>query len=232
MELIVSDMPQQELNSPSGMPHCHDVLPIAEIPGLIRTESHSLEEVMKISGDRHKELLPHDEVFGEFVTLVRHLPVPLDYTFNYLSDVRNIAEFTISLRNFVPCAGRDGLWIAEESFRRGTRIYIKCNSHRDTGCIEHPCAWENSENLWMYYAFRLYDGKRVMNRPGTVVQWTNFKHTNYCPGGPFEELIGAFPYFYEIHGIELDNLTTILKTRFKHQYGYLLDQKLPGGLLA
>lgn len=221
-----------------AIPQAHNIaivetiqpLPLQEIPGLIRKETHTGEDVMRIVAERYQDVLKHEDVYATFVTLTRHVPIPTDYVFNYLSNVPNLEEFTLSLRNFRPCPGRDGLWVGEEHFRPGTIIYIKCLSHRETWCVDHPCAWENSENLWSYYAFRLYDAKRVMNRPGTVIQWTNFRHTNYDDGGPFRELIDAFPKFYEIHGIELDNLTRILEVRFKHQYGYLLNEKLPGGL--
>jgi hypothetical protein len=222
------------------IPQAHNVasvetiqpLPIQEIPDLIRKETHTLDEILKIVDERYHHVLKHEDVYGTFCTLTRLVPVPIDYVFNYLSHIPNLGEFTLSNRDFRPCPGRDGLWVGEEHFRHGitTIFYIKCISNRETWCIDHPCAWENSENLWSYYAFRLYDGKRVMNRPGTVIQWTNFKHTNYEDGGPFQELIDAFPKFYEIHGIELDNLTHILEARFKHQYGYLLNEKLPGGL--
>lgn len=205
------------------------MLPVEQIPGLIRRETHTLTDVMGEARRRYRAHWAHEEIFGTYVTLHRHLPVPVDFVFNYLSGVPNLEEFTISLRNFRPCPGRDGLWVGEEHFRPDTTIYIRCVSSRETWCIDHPCAWNNSEHLWMYYAFRLFDGSRVMNRPGTVVQWTNFKHANYDEGGPFQELVKAFPIFYEIHGIELDNLAAILTSRFRHQYGYLLSDPLPGG---
>ena len=204
-------------------------LPLNQIEGLVRMESHSGKQVMEIVEERFRETLAHQDVHGTFVTLTRHLPLPLDYLFNYLSHVPNLEEFTLSLRNFRACTDRDGLWVGEEHFRPGTQIYLKCIAHPESGCIDHPCAWENSENLWSYYSFRLFDGKRVMNRPGTVVQWTNFRHKNYEAEGPFQELIDAFPRFYEIHGIELDNLSRILEARFKHEYGYLLNEQIPGG---
>ncbi|MFZ4698985.1 MAG: hypothetical protein ACOYMG_02940 [Candidatus Methylumidiphilus sp.] len=192
-------------------------------------ETHTGEDVMRIVEERYKSIIPHEEVHGTFVTLTRFVPLPLDYIFNYLAHVPNLEEFTLSLRNFQPCPGREGLWKGEEHFKAGTKIYLKCVAHRESGCVDHPCAWENSENLWSYYAFRLFDGKSVMNQPGTVVQWTNFRHKNYDLGGPFKELIEAFPRFYEIHGIELDNLVRILEARFKHEYGYLLNDSVPGG---
>src|SRR3712207_927821 len=84
-----------------------------EIPNLIRKESHSLEEVMAIVNERYKEVLNHEDVYGTFVTLTRFVPVPLDYVFNYLTQIPNLAEFTISLRNFRRCEGRDDLWVGE-----------------------------------------------------------------------------------------------------------------------
>jgi hypothetical protein len=204
------------------------ILRIDEIPELIRVETHSLDEVSREVERRYRSTIPHDDVYGSFVTLNRHLDVPLDYVFEYLANVENVQEFTLSLRNFRRCEGRDRLWVGEDHFGTNTKIYMRCEANRETYCIDQPCAWNNSEDLWMYYAFRLYDGARVMDRPGTVIQWTNFKHTNYLDGGPFIELIEAFPRFFEIHGIELDNLCKILRSRFKHEYGYLLSDVLPG----
>ena len=205
-------------------------LAITDIPGLIRKETHALPDALQIVSERYRDLLKHEDVHGTFVTLTRHIPVPIDYTFSYLTHIPNLEEFTLSLRNFRRCPNREGLWVGEEHFRPGTTIYIKCISNRESWCVDHPCAWDNSEHLWMYYAFRLYDGKQVMGRPGTVLQWTNFKHENYQEGGPFIELVKAFPNFYEIHGLELDNLTRILEARFRFEYGYLMNEELPGGM--
>lgn len=204
-------------------------LPLEQIDGLVRMETHSGKDVMDIVEQNYQAVIPHEQAHGTFVTLTRHLPLPIDYIFNYLTHVPNLEEFTLSLRNFRRCEWRDDLWIGEEHFRPGTTIYLKCIAHPESHCVDHPCAWENSENLWSYYAFRLFDATRVMDKPGTVVQWTNFRHKNYEEGGPFQELIDAFPRFYEIHGIELDNLTRILESRFKHDYGYLLNEHIPGG---
>jgi hypothetical protein len=214
---------------PDAHSHASSQLSLDRIEGLFRKETHSIAQIMDIVGSRHRDVLSYEDVYGTFVTLTRHLPLPVDYVFDYLSRVSSLEEFTLSLRNFLPCSGRPGLWVGEEHFRPGTRIYLRCLAYRESYCVDHPCAWDNSENLWCYYAFRLYDGKRVMDRPGTVVQWSNFRHRNYEEGGPFKELIGAFPRFYEIHGLELDNLTTILKARFRDEYGYLLNEEVPGG---
>ena len=49
-----------------------------------------------------RSVYPHDEVFGEYVTVNDYIDCPPDELFDYLADTRSLEEWTYSLRGFTP----------------------------------------------------------------------------------------------------------------------------------
>lgn len=151
---------------------------------------------------------------------------PLDVVYEYLSDVRTLAEWTYSIRNIVEVS--DGLYRAEEHIQPDTQIYVSCEHARSEtfATVLYPCAWDQGNELWMRYYFLLVDASLATKQPGTLIHWVNFKHPYYEKRGEAPAEIQAawgredrmwvgeiWPWFYEGHAIEANNLRLILNAR-------------------
>ena len=104
-----------------------------------------------------------------------------------------------------------------------TPLYCRVESHPESLTVDYHCAWDQGDQLWMIYLNRIVPAERVLNRPGSVVIWTNCRHPYYAKN-PFPALaprerawVGDYwPFFYAGHSLELANLKAILEHRTRH----------------
>jgi hypothetical protein len=191
------------------------------IPNLVRCEKFNREAM----GERITELThtvyPHEQVYGPFITIHEHIDCPPEKVFAYMANPYSLMEWTYSVRELRP-AGRPDLLVGVDSGR--TPIYCKTLAHEDALTVDYHCAWDQGERLWMIYLMRVVPAELVLNRPGSVVLWTNCKHP-YYEVNPFPERAPAgrdiwvgdiWPFFYAGHYMELQNLKLILEHRHAH----------------
>jgi hypothetical protein len=104
-----------------------------------------------------------------------------------------------------------------------TKIYTKTIANREALTVDYHCAWDQPDRLWMIYLMRIVPAPLVLDRPGSVVLWTNCHHP-YYDANPFPGLGPAgrkvwvgdlWPFFYAGHWVELQNLKAILEYRHR-----------------
>lgn len=178
-----------------------------------------------------KDTYTHDEIYGEFCNVNLFVEAPFDMVFDYLSNVYSLEEWTVSLRGFRYVGG--GIYRGYDSIAtreaENTPIYMKFESYRNPGVVDHLCAWDQGEELWMRYHFRLVDGMRTVRRAGTVVSWFNARHPYYFHDTQAPKYIeehrarkdrswvgDLWNHFHSGHSFEARNMKTILEYRWKN----------------
>lgn len=197
---------------------------LADIPGLIRTETTPREQLLAQCTQMSKPAYPHDEVYGDFCTIQDYIDCPPEDVFDYLCNINNLDEYTVSTRDFEP-TDTEGLYVGWDTLADDTRIYMRLEPNREAMTLDYHCAWDQGEELWMIYLFRVVPAQQLLNKPGSVLTWTNCHHPNYDKN-PYPELAPSadrvwvgdlWPLFYAGHRIELDNLKRILE--YRHSNG-------------
>lgn len=195
--------------------------PELDIPGVYRIENISVKDGMPIVLDMTRSVYPHEQVYGEFITVQEFVDAPPDEVFNYLADTRSLGEWTYSLRGFTPTEDDPTLWVAYDRIGDDTAIYTRTVSCADARTVDYHCAWDQGEHLWMIYLIRVVDAQLVLNKPGSVVLWTNCHHPFYDEN-PFPETappdretwVGdLWGMFYAGHLMELRNMKAICEYR-------------------
>ncbi|MFD6993477.1 SRPBCC family protein [Streptomyces sp. NPDC059943] len=191
------------------------------VPGLLRWETTPREDAFAHAAKLTKDAFTYDEVYGEFVTVHQYIDAPPQAVYDYLTDERNLNEYTYSTRDFAPTSapgvyqGRDTLLDDE------TKIFLRIDGNPDALTVDMKCAWDQGEELWMVYIHRIISAETVLGKRGSVVIWTNCHHPNYDKN-PHPELASSpdrpwvgdtWGLFYAGHKIEIDNLKKILELR-------------------
>ncbi|WP_263166813.1 SRPBCC family protein [Streptomyces sp. SCSIO ZS0520] len=193
---------------------------LADIPGLVRCETNSVPDILAQATGMTRTAYPHEEVYGDYCTIQQYIDCPPEDVFDYLSDINSLDEYSVSTRAFEP-AGEPGLFVGWDTLAENTRIYMRLKPNREALTLDYHCAWDQGEELWMIYLFRIVPAEQVLGKPGSVVLWTNCHHPNYDKN-PYPELspdperiwVGdLWPLFYAGHRIELENLKRILEYR-------------------
>ena len=118
----------------------------------------------------------------------------------------------------------EGRVLSTDKIGGKTKIWTKCVAHAGAMTVDYHCAWDQGEKLWMIYLMRVIPAPLVLNKPGSVVLWTNCRHPFYDKN-PFPEKappdrkiwVGdMWPFFYAGHHVEFQNLKHILEHRHKH----------------
>ncbi|MGC4807703.1 SRPBCC family protein [Micromonospora sp. DT233] len=196
--------------------------PLADIPDLVRWENTSRDELLAQAAGMTHAAYPHEEVYGDFCTVQDYIDCPPEEVFEYLCNIHNLDEYSYSTRAFEP-TDTPGLYVGWDTLADDTRIYMRLIPNAEALTLDYHCAWDQGEDLWMIYLFRVVPAERVLGRPGSVVTWTNCHHPNYDKN-PYPELapdpqrpwVGDFwPLFYAGHKIELTNLKRILEHRHR-----------------
>ena len=71
---------------------------------------------------------PHDEVFGQYITINDYIDCPPHELFAYMADTRCLEEWTYSLRGFTK-TDEPGLWLAYDRLGSDTRIYTRTRAN-------------------------------------------------------------------------------------------------------
>lgn len=189
------------------------------IPGLRRIETFPKDSMNTLAMELTHAVYPHDEIYGQYCTLEGCIDCPPEEVFRYLAEPRTLAEWTYSLRDPEPAPGGQVRFI--DRIGGATQIYVKTVSSAGAMTVDYHCAWDQGEALWMIYLMRVVPASLVLDRPGSVVLWTNCRHPFYDRNpfpdrGPPERKVWVgdlWPFFYAGHQVELDNLTAILEHR-------------------
>jgi hypothetical protein len=193
---------------------------LEQIPGLVRCETVSRGEGFAIAAELTHAVYPHDQIYGRFCTVQEYIDCPIDIVYDYLADVAMLDEWTYSTRHFVP-TGTPGLYLGSDEVADDTKIYLEVHADPAARTVDYHCAWDQGKELWMIYLIRLVDAELVLNRPGTVVLWTNCRHP-YYDRNPYPETVpdpnrvwvgDMWGLFYAGHAIEMANLKAILEYR-------------------
>jgi len=188
------------------------------IAGLVRCEEFSREQLGELVTEMTHTVYPHDQVYGQFCTVQAHIDCPPDDVFAYMANPLSLIEWTYSVRALRETETPDLLVGVDAG---GTRIYCRTVVHPDAMTVDYHCAWDQGAKLWMVYLNRVVPAQTVLDRPGSVVIWTNCHHP-YYDRNPFPELctdpkrewVGDWwPLFYAGHSLELANLKAILEHR-------------------
>jgi hypothetical protein len=195
---------------------------INTIPNVRRIENFPKEDMNAFALDLTHAVYPHEEIYGKYCTLEEHIECPPEEVFRYLADVRTLEEWTYSLRDFAPA--KNGTVVATDKIGGKTKIFTKVVSHAGAMTVDYHCAWDQADKLWMIYLMRVVPAQLVLNRPGSVVLWTNCHHPFYDEN-PHPSLAPAdrkvwvgdlWPFFYAGHHVEMQNLKHILEYRHAH----------------
>ena len=189
------------------------------IDGLVRCEEFDRPALGERISELTHTVYSHDQVYGEFCTIHRHIACPPRDLFRYMQDPYSLLEWTYSVRELRPVPGDDELLVGVDA--ASTPIYVKTVAHEGALTVDYHCAWDQGRELWMIYLYRIVPAELVLKRPGSVVIWTNCRHPYYAHN-PFPELdtdrgrtwVGEWwPLFYGGHTVELDNLKAIVEHR-------------------
>ncbi|MDF3287683.1 MULTISPECIES: SRPBCC family protein [Streptomyces] len=195
---------------------------LAEVPGLIRVENTTPEQLAEHCARMTRESYPHQQVYGRYCTIEQYVDCPPEQVYDYLRQGHHLEEWTCSLRDFGP-TDTPGLWLGRDLLEPGTGIYCKVVANSEAMTVDYHCAWDQGETLWMVYLMRVVPASLVLDEPGSVVTWTNCRHP-YYDANPFPERaprpdrrwVGEYwDLFYAGHTVEMHNLKAILEHRHK-----------------
>jgi len=193
------------------------------IEGVVRIETSPLEQTAPMFMAKMRSAYPHEEVFGQYCTVNDYVDCPPDELFGYLSDTRSLEEWTYTLRDFTP-TDEPGLWLAYDRLLPDTEIYTRTVANAEARTVDYHCAWDQGKHLWMIYLMRVIDAQAVLDRPGSVVLWTNCHHPFY-ERNPYPEAapperpvwVGDFwDMFGPGHLLEMKNLKAIAEYRHRN----------------
>ena len=174
--------------------------------------------------------VPARSGFGEYCTVNDYVDCPPDELYEYMADTRSLEEWTYSLRGFTP-TDEPGLWLAYDRLGSETEIYTRTVANAEARTVDYHCAWDQGKHLWMIYLMRVIDAQVVLDKPGSVVLWTNCHHPFY-DHNPYPETappqrpvwVGDFwDMFGAGHALELRNLKAIAE--YRHRNGLPVTPK-------
>lgn len=199
-----------------------------KIEGLRTSETCPLPQFMGEVEAATKALKIENDVLGEFCNVNIYINAPVEDVYNYAADIHSLEEWTFSMRNLQPIAGKKGLFKATELLAPSTEIWAKVDAYPDAKVVDYLCAWDQGNELWMRYYMRFIDAMPTIGKPGTIVMWLNCRHPFYTrnlPSHPqyIQEAqarkdrpwVGDFwPMFKAGHDFEAQNLKLIAEHRF------------------
>ncbi len=196
---------------------------IAAIENLKRIENFPMSEMMPHSMELTHAVYPHDEIYGKYCTIQEYIDCPPEQVYEYLAHTSSLAEWTYSLRDMQPTDTKD-LWVFKDKIGDSTVCFCRTEANPGAMTVDYHCAWDQGEHLWMIYLMRVVPAQAVLNKPGSVVLWTNCHHPFYDEN-PYPETapkgrpvwVGNFwSLFYAGHWVELQNLKHILEHRHRN----------------
>ncbi len=155
------------------------------------------------------------EAYGDFVDVHAYVPyipgVTVEQAWQYIQDIRNLEDWTMSVRNLQPMGTWEGRtrYVAEERLPPGGNIYFLEEKNPES----HTVDWwvgHSPEDIWMRYYMRVLDAEEVIGKPGVVITWVNFGHENFKRNPDLQQ---GFLMMKVAHGLERDNLSQVLAYR-------------------
>lgn len=205
---------------------------IDNIEGLRRIEQCEPDEMHALCFELTHAVYPHDKIYGPYCTIQEYINCPPDDVYNYLANLYSLEEWTWSTRNF-SAMDANGISVGVDSLAADTKIFCRVESNPQARTVDYHCAWDQGQELWMVYLMRVVDAQTVLNKPGSVVLWTNCHHP-YYDANPFPETAPAdrpvwvgdlWPMFYAGHLVEMHNLKNILE--YRHANGIPVGPFVP-----
>lgn len=193
---------------------------LENISSLIRCENTSAKDFNELCQQQTKKRYPHHELYGQYCSLQDYVACPPDELFDYLKQVESLLEWTYSLRN-IAITDEPGLFMFGDKVGGPTQCYCRVESNKDALTVDYHCAWDQPDELWMIYYMRIISAEAVLNKPGSIVLWTNCAHPYYA-NNPYPELVpeqrqiwvgDGWPFFKAGHDLELENLKHIAEYR-------------------
>jgi hypothetical protein len=209
---------------------------LADIDGLVRSESVSKDDLGAMAFEMTHAVYPHDDLYGKYCSIQEYIDCPPEDVFNYLSDVHSLSEWTFSTRQFTEVDGK-GLYAGEDVLETDTKIFCKVVANREAMTVDYHCAWDQGIDLWMIYLMRVVPAELVLKKPGSIVFWSNCRHP-YYDDNPFpgtvpqkdRPWVGEYwDLFYAGHTVEMQNLKKILEHRHRENQfvgPYLLAEEV------
>lgn len=198
-------------------------IPAGSLPGVVRIEDFDEEESAPIVFDMVRSVYPHDQIYGDYCTVEGFIAVPPRELYEYLADTRSLEEWTYSLRGMAE-TDEPELWVTGDGVGGGAAIYVRTVASPEAMTVDYHCAWDQRRHLWMIYLMRVVDAQLVLDKPGSVVLWTNCHHPFYDEN-PYPETAAQdrsrwvgdlWPIFWAGHQLELNNLRDICEYRSAH----------------
>lgn len=195
---------------------------VDDIEGVIRCERYPREALGELLTELTHTVYRHDDVYGQYCTIHAHIECPPQVVFEYMADPHSLEEWTYSVRALRP-TDRPDVLVGVDA--KDTPIFCRTVSNPEALTVDYHCAWDQGDVLWMIYLNRIVPAELVLDRPGSVVIWTNCHHPHY-DRNPFPELarkgrqewVGDWwPLFYAGHTLELRNLKAILEHRHRRE---------------
>ena len=193
---------------------------IAEIPNLMRIETNNKDDMEEMCMEMTHSVYPHDKIYGDFCTIQSYINSPPEEVFKYLADTKYLEEWTFSLRDMKSTDEPD-LYEFTDKIGGKTKCFCRTIANEQAMTVDYHCAWDQGQDLWMIYLMRVVPAELVLNKPGSVVLWTNCHHPYYV-NNPYPEAAPAarkvwvgdgWHMFYAGHSIELENLKNIMEYR-------------------
>ncbi len=195
----------------------------ADVPGLVNVENTSPEELASRCLELTRESYPHRQLYGTYCTIEEYVDCPPEQTYDYLRQGHHLEEWTCTLREFAPTQ-TPGLWVGRDMLEADTRIYCRVAANAEAMTVDYHCAWDQGDKLWMVYLMRVVPAESVLDRPGSVIIWTNCHHPYYDANPhperaprPDRRWVGEYwDLFYAGHTLEMRNLKAILEHRHRN----------------
>ncbi len=109
-----------------------------------------------------------EEIFGQYCHTAEYIRCPVDMAFEYASNVYSLEEFTFRVRDFHYVGG--GLYKGIHVLAKDTSIYMHVDAYPDSRVVDHVCAWDQGDELWMRYHFRFLDAMPRAGNDRVLVQ--------------------------------------------------------------
>jgi len=191
-----------------------------DIPNLCRIEDTPKEDMQEICMEMTHAVYPHDKIYGEFCSIQEYINCPPEKVYEYLANTSNFLEWTFSLRDMEYNEEED-LYTFTDAIGGKTKCFCRTTSSPEAMTVDYHCAWDQENKLWMVYLMRVIPAELVLDKPGSVVLWTNcchpfYNNNPYPESAPSDRKVWVgdmWPMFYAGHSIEMQNLKKILEHR-------------------
>jgi hypothetical protein len=196
---------------------------LASEPVVVSVDTVPRAQLLQMIHGGYQEEIDWADAYGDFVDVHAYVPyvpgVTVDQAWEYIQDIRNLEDWTMSVRNLQPMGTLDGRtrYVAEERLPPGGNIYFL----EEKDPVSRTVDWwvgHDPEDIWMRYYMRVLDAEEVIGKPGVVITWVNFGHENFKRNPDLQQ---GFLMMKIAHGLERDNLAQVLAYRAEGNTGPL-----------